>query len=1124
MKKTVLILIALILGGIHLIQAQNCQASFTANVDPNGVAVFTSTSVAPGGVSSWSWTFGNNQTGSGPIVTMPYANSGIYQVCLIITNSDLTCIDTVCQNVTVNIQGQCNMNVLVSVDSTNSIAVATVTGGTPPYTYSWYNGGNGSTTILSQSVPDNYCVYVTDAAGCADSACVWYTPSYICNTGFTYNIGQSGQVTLISGAFSNLLHTWNFGDGTSPYSTYSNQTVHTYPPGTYNVCLNLQGCPAYCMPITVTTGNPCNMISAITADTANNTLSCVTTLGTPPYTYLWSNGATTQSITTQSPGFYCVQVTDALGCIDSACFNYLPQPNCNYGFTFTYGASGMVYFVTSGAFNQNINWDFGDGSPVYSSINQTVPHTFSAPGTYTVCAWVTGCAPVCQTVNVTSAGCNLAAVITTDSTNTNLFVTAYQGTAPYTYLWSTGSTQQAIYPTTAGNYCVTVTDANGCSTNVCQNFTPNPTCNFTFTWSSVPNSGVTTFYSTNSNQLLVTWNFGDGTVITSTSQSVTHTYSTTGSYQVCATPVGCPTSCYNIYAYGLPSAVICGMVFNDANGNALIDSAETGIGGAYLQFYGSGFQTSILSDSITGNFSFFIPPGTYTINMCGGPALVGGVVTVPGASGTAPPSSCYSYVITINAGDTLCGFNFGILYNTSTVSGKLFFDSNSNGTFDSGEFGISNQAIQVGPYTTYTNSQGNYSVLVPIGNYNITYTPAGAFSSGVVTNPGLNVSVTAAGTTYPNRNIGLYLPPGQTDLSVTIHPSTTVTPGFPAWYSIYVCNNGPTPTAANLTMQYDAVLTPISQNPTASSVNTSTQTLTWNLPVINPGSCSYVWVNFNAAVGIPLGGNTFELAAVVPTNGIDNNLSNNTDTIHQIVVGSWDPNNKVVDYTNIPNSPDYQMESGVNPDQEIRYTVNFQNTGTAPAYNVVVEDAISSNLNIGTYQFVGSSHNCLILGSGYQRTYKFLNIMLPDSNSNEPASHGSLSYKIQAIPGLLPGEQILDHAEIYFDFNAPIITNDALVTIVGLTSNQSPVKTSTQVYPNPANDLINASLFIKQAGPVTIQMMDISGKVVLEKLVNLYEGNQLIQLELEGYSEGLYLIQVKTNDGILLADKINIKK
>jgi uncharacterized repeat protein (TIGR01451 family) len=313
-------------------------------------------------------------------------------------------------------------------------------------------------------------------------------------------------------------------------------------------------------------------------------------------------------------------------------------------------------------------------------------------------------------------------------------------------------------------------------------------------------------------------------------------------------------------------------------------------------------------------------------------------------------------------------------------------------------------------------------------------------------------------------------------------------------------------------MQYDAVLTPNYQSPAGSSVNTTNNLITWNVANINPGACYYIWVSFNALVSAQLGASTIEFVSVNPTTGIDNNVSNNTDTIHQIVVGSWDPNNKLVAYSNT-NDPNFQMVASTTPNQEIRYTVNFQNTGTAPAYNVVVVDEMSINLDVNSYQFIGASHNCQIIRNGNTTTYKFMGIMLPDSTNNEPESHGSITYKLNALSSLNIGDQMIDYANIYFDFNAPVLTEDAVITVVGPTALSSMLNNELMsIYPNPANDVIYLDYIMNGDAATSFEIYDIMGKLVSSiPTMEQSAGNYTISVATNNFANGVYFVVAKNN-------------
>ena len=812
-------------------------------------------------------------------------------------------------------------------------------------------------------------------------------------------------------------------------------------------------------------------------------------------------------------------IIESATCIDTVC-QYVAVTLAN-----PCTLNGAVYLI--GPPPQNtLSADFTGGTPPYSYSWNNAANTqiITATGYMNYCVTVTDAAGCSSTAcyNYTS-NCNLVGVISYDSLANTLSAVATLGQPPYTYSWTNGSTQPVITPVTAGNYCVIITDAQGCVFTVCYNYAPTG-CNSLFTYTMI-SPGVYTFISNAAPTAQTIWDFGDGSPIdTIIGNQITHTYLSTLSYQVCMTVFGCTPSCMPIYALGNPTSVLCGTVFNDANGNSIIDTTETGLGGIYLFIYGAGTQQTAFSDSITGNFSFNLPAGTYTVQLCSsGSLLQNSIITVPAPLPTVPPNNCASYNVTIGANDTICGLNFGVFTNASTVSGTLFYDINNNGILDGSETGLPYQIVQIGAYTAYTDANGFYSISLPIGSYTISYTPTGYYSSGTITTSNVVANVTQNGQTYGNNNIGLYMTPGQVDLGITISPSTTVTPGFGAWYSINVCNNGTTPTGATVLMQYDAVLTPNYQSPAGSSVNTTNNLITWNVANINPGACYYIWVSFNALVSAQLGASTIEFVSVNPTTGIDNNASNNTDTIHQIVVGSWDPNNKLVAYSNT-NDPNFQMVSSTTPNQEIRYTVNFQNTGTAPAYNVVVVDEMSSNLDVNSYQFIGASHNCQIIRNGNTTTYKFMGIMLPDSTNNEPESHGSITYKLNALSSLNIGDQIIDYANIYFDFNAPVLTEDAVITVVGPTAAGSILNNNqVYVYPNPAEEFVNVNVQAQADGNVAINITDATGKVCLQQQRTLKAGYNKLLINTAELSQGIYFVQTTTNDGVVKTSKLSIK-
>jgi hypothetical protein len=141
--------------------------------------------------------------------------------------------------------------------------------------------------------------------------------------------------------------------------------------------------------------------------------------------------------------------------------------------------------------------------------------------------------------------------------------------------------------------------------------------------------------------------------------------------------------------------------------------------------------------------------------------------------------------------------------------------------------------------------------------------------------------------------------------------------------------------------------------------------------------------------------------------------------------------------------------------------------------------------------------------------FNFTNINLADSFSNEPASHGFVTYKVKLIDNISLGTQVSNTAYIYFDFNAPIVTNTALNTLDMITSSSiQTVNANLSVYPNPAKEELFISINnLKANSNAYFELYNIAGEKVMAQNIT---GNN-VRLDLSNLSKGLYLL--KTNVG-----------
>ncbi|MEO1260049.1 MAG: FG-GAP-like repeat-containing protein [Bacteroidota bacterium] len=143
------------------------------------------------------------------------------------------------------------------------------------------------------------------------------------------------------------------------------------------------------------------------------------------------------------------------------------------------------------------------------------------------------------------------------------------------------------------------------------------------------------------------------------------------------------------------------------------------------------------------------------------------------------------------------------------------------------------------------------------------------------------------------------------------------------------------------------------------------------------------------------------------------------------ITGSFDPNDKQAFPSGF--GPNHLVE----PEWQIDYLIRFQNTGTDTAFTVVIQDTLSPSLDISTVRPGAASHPYTwdLTGEG-ALSFTFDDILLPDSTTNEPASHGYISFTIEQKEDIVPGTVFENTAAIYFDFNDPIITNTTFHEVI----------------------------------------------------------------------------------------------
>jgi uncharacterized repeat protein (TIGR01451 family) len=287
-----------------------------------------------------------------------------------------------------------------------------------------------------------------------------------------------------------------------------------------------------------------------------------------------------------------------------------------------------------------------------------------------------------------------------------------------------------------------------------------------------------------------------------------------------------------------------------------------------------------------------------------------------------------------------------------------------------------------------------------------------------------SVSATDANNCVSTANVIIGGPISYSNFDLNAHLiSSSIRTGDPAHMWIDAFNDGCLPASGTLTLILDGMTSYTSSNPSPNYLNGDT--LKWYF-----NDLTYDSVHFMPAISITTSqmamiGDTLCFTLVITPTNDDFNPDNNIKHICLPVVSSYDPNDKKVYPSGICE------ENYILNEQTLSYTVRFQNTGSAEAHNIFVLDSLSPFLDIQSLRIVSNSHSVISeFLPGNVLKFRFDNIYLADSSTNEPESHGYIIYEIDPIENLTDGSIISNKAAIYFDYNPAVITNSVENTII----------------------------------------------------------------------------------------------
>ena len=588
----------------------------------------------------------------------------------------------------------------------------------------------------------------------------------------------------------------------------------------------------------------------------------------------------------------------------------------------------------------------------------------------------------------------------------------------------------------------------------------------------------------------------DGTIYISPNVA-TGTYVLT--YQICdvQNPNNCDVGTVVISVDNNPLTVSLNGIYNDFNNDGFVNVGDVINYQIILTNNGSTAITNLvacqLSLTVNGTLSSLPPNSTDTTSFTGFHVITqeninaGNVFDFICICGDNGVQDCFD------------GFNT-VLAVSDGIKLNVFIDLNNNGIKDANEqnfpHGNFNYTVNGG---ATTNLYSYYGVAYlyesnPATSYNLSFSLPSQFSgfytcSATYTN--VNVSVGSGITTY---NFPITVTP-YADLAVYVHPyGASPRPGFTYMNRVTIVNQGnQTIAAGSVTFDKSNIVTISNVFPSVTNTPTGFIGSFTNLAPFQSKEF-IVTMQVPTIPTVSLGQIITNTASVtIPTN--DAIVSNNTSAVSQVIVGSYDPNDKTESHGG------KILHSSFTANDYLNYTIRFENTGTANAINIKVEDVLDSKLDETSIRMIASSHPYVLDRVGSNLKWNFNGVNLPPSVPNTQTGHGYIVFQVKPKPGFAIGDVIPNTANIYFDFNPAIVTNTCTTEFVSTLSNENFTFNNFKSFPNPVKN----TLTISNASPIeAIEISSILGQKMISKKVNDIQ----TEIDLSQLSNGIYFVKV----------------
>ncbi|RUT68111.1 T9SS C-terminal target domain-containing protein [Flavobacterium cupreum] len=451
--------------------------------------------------------------------------------------------------------------------------------------------------------------------------------------------------------------------------------------------------------------------------------------------------------------------------------------------------------------------------------------------------------------------------------------------------------------------------------------------------------------------------------------------------------------------------------------------------------------------------------------------------------------------------NSYCSFTPGGTFYTIEGNQKLDLDKNGCDKLDivipKLKFNITDGAKKG---SLISDENGSYSIPVQAGTHTIT---------PILENQNyFNVSPSTLTVTFPTQispffqNFCITANGVHSDLEILLIPLEVARPGFEAAYKIVYKNKGNQIQSGVVNLNFDDnVLDLIVANPLASTQTVNN--LSWNFSNLKPFESREIAIilKLNKPTDKPAvnNGDILKLSTTITSETGEETPLDNTFILSQTVVGSFDPNDKTC------------LEGSViTPEligEYVHYIIRFENTGTYPAQNIVVKDMIDLNkFDISTLVPTSSSHSFVTkISEGNKIEFIFENINLPFDNAT---NDGYVAFKVKTKPTLVSGDIFTNEANIYFDYNLPVLTNKAVSTFKTLGTQDFEFSSYLSLYPVPVTDILNIhttqTIEIK-----ALEIYDILGQIVIA----VPNAQSVSGVDVSKLRAGNYFIKIKSDKG-----------